>query len=178
MAAAQSTDFSALITVANAAAFNGNTHREAIQKSIRDAAEEADANHWPGEGRYAVMSPAYYRGIQEELEEDKIFLVTGVTDNMVVNKALARYAGFEIIMDDSMPNAKTASTANHWIYFGVRGHGYRLRLGAPQDAGIRVRGDRRHAGPGVERLRRGHPRAVQDSGAEDDHHRLDGVTRA
>ena len=123
VAAAQSTAFSAIITVANKAAFNGNTHREAIQKSIRDAAEEADANHWPGEGRYAVMSPAYYRGIQEELEEDKIFLVTGVTDNMVVNKALARYAGFEIIMDDSMPNAKTASTANHWIYFGVRGTG-------------------------------------------------------
>ena len=123
-AAADARSTTELTAISTTAGDYGNgAHKDLIKASIGNAAEQGDEDHWPADGRYAVMSPSYYRLIQDELESDKLLLVTGVTDRMVVDKVLGRYKGFEILMDDSIPNAKVAANSVHPILYGVRGHG-------------------------------------------------------
>ena len=110
------------ITV-KAADYGKDDHKTAIINALRAASVKADEEHWPREGRYCVMSPSYLDLIIDDIIESKFFFVSGVNDMAAVNNQLPRYRGWDLIMDDSMSPVKTASTANHFMYFGRRGVG-------------------------------------------------------
>lgn len=123
-------------TLTTTAANWGNAaHQTAVYNAIESASKAADYAHWPMMGRYAVVSPSTKKVILDKIKAEKWFLVTGVTDVAVRDNMVARLEGFDIFVDDSMPSAETASTDNHWMYFGVRGQGVAF---AQQLRGVRM----------------------------------------
>ena len=51
------------------------------------------------------------------------YYVPGLNDRMALARELPVYNGWQIVMDDSMEPSESASTANHWMYFGRAGEG-------------------------------------------------------
>lgn len=138
------------VTAAN---FGNAAHVTLIMQRIRDADKSMNAGHLPRPGRYLSVGPTYYDLILQQLIDDKLFLVTGATDNAVVNAQIPRYRGFDIVMDDSLGVGETATDdANHNMYFGLRGEGIsyatqvrNLRAFESENyKGIRVTGDLFH----------------------------------
>lgn len=108
------------VTAAN---FGNDAHVTAIIKAFRDASKSMNVGYLPKDNRYVVMSPAYYDLTVNWLIEEKLFLVQGGTDMAVINNTVPRFRGFDIYSDNSMASAETASSANHFMYWGLRGEG-------------------------------------------------------
>lgn len=109
-----------------AANFGNDAHKTEIIKTLRDAKEAADYAHWPrGMDRYCVVSPAYHDIITDYLVSEKLLLVQGATDRAVIEGDVMRFQSWTILMDDSLPEGKTADDdANHTMYFINRGQGF------------------------------------------------------
>ena len=101
-----------------------NAFNNALKAALRSAALRADYEHWPMEGRYAVLSARVYTYLEDILLDDKNFLVTGINDNMLANNVLGTYRGWMLIKDASAGDGVTAADdAKHSIFYGVRGYG-------------------------------------------------------
>lgn len=119
-------------------------HLTAIVKNFGDAAEQFDYEHQPMEGRYCVVSPAYYRLMVDQLLGSNYFVQQGENDRMFMENSVLKYRGFTIVPDDSMPPGRAAGDGdNHNMYFGVRGTGLSV---ARQTARFRVTESQTHAG--------------------------------
>ena len=114
----------------SAANFGNNAHRDAILKSLRDAAKKADIASWPRSDRYVVVSPAYFDILDEALLDKNYSFSGEINDRAFTERLLPPYKGWNVVMDDSMDSDETASTANHFMYFGRRNEGiaYAQRL--------------------------------------------------
>lgn len=123
----------AAMTIANQAAYGNAAHKTAVKTAFRTAQKTANGRHWPKDMgmRYCVLGPDMYGLVNDILEEDKLFLVRGGNEQLVMNGDVINYRGWDIMLDDSIPLGTANGTEdNHTMYWGVRGYGgvYAMRL--------------------------------------------------
>lgn len=111
------------ITV-TAANWGNENHVTAIFNAFEEAALEMDEGYIPEDGRNLYTSPDMYNLIVKSLIERKLFLVNGLNDQMVVDRTVPRYYGFNIMKDNSVGAGHSATDDDkHTMYFLRRGEG-------------------------------------------------------
>lgn len=95
-----------------------------LGSALDDAAIQANYEHWPSEGRWAIVSSRVYAYLIRFLISENIHYQGDMNDQMVAGMSLPRFKGWTLVPDAS-PGDGTGNNddGKHTIFYGVLGHG-------------------------------------------------------
>ena len=105
---------------ANYANIQSTASQTAYADRMLDAGELADEQGWPPELRVAIVAPAIKRGLVQYAVDKGMPLVAAQTlDRAVVDAALLRLFGWNILVDAGIPKSTDAAYRMHFLTAGM-----------------------------------------------------------